>query len=144
MFLKFFLLHAEFFVKISDRYSGARSFIVHISDLNEHRFYHNFACENPNCKYNLGIESTIHYVLHCHLYRAHRSILRDEFSDIVGNDISQLPDDHLCDLLLFGSKAYNEKPSEMVLKCIGGQERRQKIILFIFSFPYFSTNPCYN
>ena len=53
----------------------------------------------------------------CHLYRAHRSILLDEVSDIVGNDISQLPDDHLCDLLLYGSKAYNEKANEMILKC---------------------------
>ena len=36
----------------------------------------------------------------------------DEVSDIVGNDISQLPDDHLCDLLLFGSRAYNEKAND--------------------------------
>ena len=90
---------------------------VHFSDLNEHRFDHNFACESPNCKCNVGVESTIHYFLHCHLYRAHRKILLDEVSDIVGNDISQLPDDHLCDLLLFGSKAYNEKANEMILKC---------------------------
>ena len=81
------------------------------------RFDHNFACESPNCKWNLGIESTIHYFLHCHLYRDQGSILLDEVSDIVGNGISQLPDDHLCDLLLFGSKAYNEKANEMILKC---------------------------
>ena len=90
---------------------------VHFLDLNEHRFDHNFACESPNCKCNVGVESTIHYFLHCHLYRAHWKILLDEVSDIVGNDISQLPDDHLCDLLLFGSKAYNEKANEMILKC---------------------------
>ena len=51
---------------------------AHISDLNEHRFDHNFACESPNCKCNVGVESTIHYFLHCHLYRAHRKILLDE------------------------------------------------------------------
>ena len=48
---------------------------VDFSDLNEHRFDHNFACGSPNCKCNVGVESTIHYFLHCHLYRAHRSIL---------------------------------------------------------------------
>ena len=90
---------------------------VHFSDLNEHRFDHNFACESATCKCNLGVESTIHYFLHCHLYTAHRINLFDEVSDVVGNDITQLPDDHLCDLLLFGSKAYNEKANEMILKC---------------------------
>ena len=99
---------------------------VHFSDLNEHRFDHNFACESPNCKCNVGVESTIHYFLHCHLYRAHRKILLDEVSDIVGNDISQLPDDHLCDLLLFGSKAYNEKANEMILKCTAKFAKRTK------------------
>ena len=40
-----------------------------------------------------------------------------EEGDIVDNDITQLPDDHLCDLLLFGSNAYNERANEMILKC---------------------------
>ena len=43
--------------------------------------------------------------------------LLDEVSVIVGNDITQLPDDHLCDLLLFGGNAYHKIANEMILKC---------------------------
>ena len=46
-----------------------------------------------------------------------RRNLLDKVSDIVDNDITQLPDDHLCHLLLFGSNAYNERANEMILKC---------------------------
>ncbi len=90
---------------------------VHFSNLNEHRFDHNFACKTPMCKCDLGVESTIHYFLHCRQYTLHRRNLLDKISDIVGNDITQLPDDHLSDLFLFGSNAYNEKANEMILKC---------------------------
>ena len=90
---------------------------VHFSDLHEHRFDHNFACESPMCVCDLGVESTIHYFLHCRQYSLHRRNLLDKVSDIVDNDITQLPDDHLCDLLLFGSNAYNERANEMILKC---------------------------
>ena len=69
------------------------------------------------CVCDLGVESTIHYFLHCHQYSLHRRNLLDKVSDIVDNDITQLPDDHLCDLLLFGRNAYNERANEMILKC---------------------------
>ena len=69
------------------------------------------------CICDLGVESTIHYFLHCCHYAPHRRNLLDEVSDIVDNDITQLPDDHLCDLLLFGSSTYNERANEMNLKC---------------------------
>ena len=41
----------------------------------------------------------------------------ERISDIVGNDITQLPGDHLCDLFLFGSNAYNEKANAIIMKC---------------------------
>ena len=69
------------------------------------------------CGCDLGVESTIHYFLHCRQYSLHRRNLLDKVSDIVDNDITQLPDDHLCDLFLFGSNAYNERANEMILKC---------------------------
>ena len=69
------------------------------------------------CVCDLGVESTIHYFLHCRQYSLHRRNLLDKVSDIVDNDITQLPDDHLCDLLLFGSNAYNERANEMILTC---------------------------
>ena len=69
------------------------------------------------CVCDLGVESTIHYFLHCLQYSLHRRNLLDKVSDIVDNDITQLPDDQLSDLLLFGSNAYNERANEMILKC---------------------------
>ena len=69
------------------------------------------------CKCDLGVESTIHYFLHCCQYSLDRMNLLDKISDIVSNDVTQLPGDHLCDLLLFGSKAYNEEANELILKC---------------------------
>ena len=80
---------------------------VHFSDLHEHRFAHNFACESPMYKCNFGVESTIH--LQCCQYSLHRGILLDNVSDIVGNDITQLLDDHLRYLLLFGSMLTTRK-----------------------------------
>jgi len=69
------------------------------------------------CICDLGVESTIHYFLHCCQYALHRRNLLDKVSDIVDNDITQPPDDHLCDLLLFRSSTYNERVNEMILKC---------------------------
>ena len=38
-----------------------------LSHLNEHRFNHNFqSCINPLCSCSLAIESTTHFLLHCH------------------------------------------------------------------------------
>ena len=76
---------------------------VHFSDLNEHRFHHNFACESPICNCKEGVESTTHFLLHCPLHLVHRNNLLGEISDILNNDVTQLPGDHLCNLLLFGS-----------------------------------------
>ena len=72
---------------------------VHFSDLHEHRFDDNFACESPMCICDSGIESTTHNFLHCHQYSFHRRNLLDKVSVIVGNDITQLPDDQV----LFGN-----------------------------------------
>ena len=74
---------------------------VHFSELNEHRFHHKFFFERPLCSCKEGIEYTVHFFLHCPLYLDHRIDLLGEVSDIIKNDVTQLPDDHLCDLLLF-------------------------------------------
>ena len=40
-----------------------------LSHLNEHRFNHSFQnCINPLCSCSLKIESTSHFLLHCHHY----------------------------------------------------------------------------
>ena len=38
-------------------------------------------------------------------------------SDIVGNDIAELPDEYLCNLFIFVRNAYNEKVNEMIMAC---------------------------
>ena len=87
----------------------------HFSGLNEHRFQHNFSYESPLHNRKEGIESTVHLFLHCPLYQVHRHSLLGEVSDVLNNDVTQLPGDHLCDLLLFGSQSFNEITKRMIL-----------------------------
>ena len=42
-------------------------------------------------------------------------MLDGEVSDILNNDVMQLPDDHLCNLLLFGSLKFNKIANRMIL-----------------------------
>ena len=88
---------------------------VHLSDLNEHNFRHNFACASPICSFYEGIESTTHFLLHCPLHLVHRNCLLGEVSDILHNDVTQLPEDHLCNLLLLGSLKFNKIANRMIL-----------------------------
>ena len=88
---------------------------VHFSDLNEHRFRHNFACVNPICSCKEGVESTTHFILHCPLHLVHRNSLLGEVSGILNTDVTQLPDDQLCNLLLFGSLKFNKIANIMIL-----------------------------
>ena len=89
---------------------------VKFSELNEHRFQNNFLCESPLCSCKEEIETTFHFFLHCLLYLAHRNNLLGELSKILNNDVRQLPDYHLCDLLLFGSPSYNEIANKIILE----------------------------
>ena len=86
------------------------------SELNEHRFHHNFLCVSPLCNCKKEIETTVHFFLHCPLYLVQRNNLLGELSNIIKNDVRQLPDDHLCDLVLFGSPSYNEIANKMILE----------------------------
>ena len=103
--------------EITNRHHSAliTRFRVHFSDLNEHRFRHNFACVNPICSCKEGVESTTHFFLHCPLHLVHRNSLLGEVSGILNNDVTQLPDDQLCNLLLFGSLKFNKMANIMIL-----------------------------
>ena len=42
---------------------------LHFSDLNEHKFRHNFRTTvDPMCSCGIEPETTLHYLLHCNLY----------------------------------------------------------------------------
>ena len=104
--------------QVDDRYGLKRltQLRVDFSDLREHRFSHNFNCPSPICKCGLDEETTEHYFLRCHLHSRHRILLLRSLSDIVKNDISVLPSHHLCEILLYGSKVYNDVSNMLILQ----------------------------
>ena len=80
---------------------------VDFRDLRDHRFNHHFNCINPICACGLEIESTEHFLLRCHRFALPRTVLMGSISDVINPGVLQLPDDHLTQILLFGSKVYN-------------------------------------
>ena len=80
---------------------------VNFSDLRDHRFNHNFNCENPICSCGIEDETSLHFFLRCPHFTTHRSILISKISDIIGSDVSVLPDEHLYSIIVYGSNVYN-------------------------------------
>ena len=79
-----------------------------LSHLNEHRFNHNFQnCINPLCSCSLKIESTSHFLLHCHHYTKIRVTLLNSIAEIIGNTFN-INDECLINLLLVGSQKCTE------------------------------------
>ena len=72
--------------------------------------------KSPLCSCKEETKTTVHFFLHCPLYLVHRNNLLGELSNILNNDVRQLPDDHLCDLLLIGTPSYNEIANKMILE----------------------------
>ena len=69
---------------------------VTFSDLRDHRFNHNFNCENPLCSCGMEDESSEHFFLHCPLYLAQRFTLLNKISAIISSDVTVFPDEHVC------------------------------------------------
>ena len=68
---------------------------IRFSDLREHRFKHNFNCENPICFCGIEDETPVHYFLCCPRYNVLRVTYLGKISDIIGNDVTVLPREHL-------------------------------------------------
>ena len=87
-----------------------------LSHLNEHRLRHNFQdCLNPLCSFSLEVESNIHFFLHCqHFIQSHQTLL-DSLKKIV-SDISNLTDDLLVNLILYGSQTCNFEENSTIMK----------------------------
>ena len=87
-----------------------------LSHLNEYQFRHNFQdCLNPLCSCSLEVESNIHFFLHCQHFIQSRQTLLDSVKKIV-NDISNLTDDVLVNLLLYGSQTFNFEENSTIIK----------------------------
>ena len=89
---------------------------VEFSDLRSHRFHHNFNSIDPRCRCLLEDESNSHFFLRCPHYLHLRQNFLGDISTIIGSDISVLPDDHLTDILLYGSNVYNDVTNNLILK----------------------------
>ena len=88
---------------------------VDFSDLRDHRFNHRFNCPSPKCTCGIEDETTSHFLLCCPRFTNIRPLYLSKISQITNSDVSILPVDHLTDLLLYGSKAFNAITNELIL-----------------------------
>ena len=89
---------------------------VGLSPLRAHKFRHNFR-DTPNdlCVCQSGIESTIHFLLHCPIYDDHREVLMNIVQPIV-HGLSNISNDKIMsNILLYGSKALNPIQNKEIL-----------------------------
>ena len=118
---------------------------VDFSDLRDHRFNHNFNCPSPTCSCGIEDETTSHFLLCCPRYNTPRQAYLSKISEITNSDVSILPKDHLTDLLLYGSKAYNTITNELILTetilFIYRSERFKHLEAFSWIFSYL--NACH-
>ena len=88
---------------------------VEFSDLRSHRFNHNFNCVSPVCICNIEEEDNSHYFLRCPCFNHSRINLFSNISKVIGSDISILPSEHLCNIILYGSNIYNDITNKLIL-----------------------------
>ena len=113
---------------------------VNLSHLREHKFRHNFLDTlNPLCSCNLEIESTTHYLLRCSFFTPIRKTLLDNIVDLIGT-ISNLSDDKLVNLLLYGHDSYSINTNASTVEAlISGHHREFDLVSANWSCPPFGT-----
>ena len=75
---------------------------VGFSHLKEHKFRHNFQDSiDPMCNCGSGIETTVHFLLHCPNYNPQRQTLFDKIATIDDNIVKE-NEDIFVNVLLFG------------------------------------------
>ena len=85
----------------------ARLRLDELSNLNKHRFNHNFEnCLNLLCTCSLEGESTTHFFLHCHHFNAIRITLNNSLKAIA-KDILKLSGSSLTKVILYGDSKYS-------------------------------------
>ena len=90
---------------------------TNLSHLREHKFHHKFK-DTPSsvCRCNVENETTKHYLLRCSFYIDLRKTLLVNIDIIVGT-MSNLPDDDLVHLLLYGNNTLSIDDNSAVLRC---------------------------
>ena len=88
---------------------------VGLRHLNENKFHNNFqSCINPLCSCSLEIESTTHFLLHCHHFSNICSTLLNSINKVLGS-ISNLDDYTLVKILLFGDQNYIQEENSYII-----------------------------
>ena len=74
-----------------------------LSNLNAHKFHHNFECISPLCNCGMANEDSEHYVIHCPRSNQSQRGLFDTVAGVLGSDFASLNSTAFCNLLLYGS-----------------------------------------
>ena len=88
---------------------------VDFSDLRDHRFDHKFNCVSPVCSCGIEDETPSHFLLCCPRFNTLRNTYLGKISQILNFNVTTLPNDHLTQILLYGSKAYNDITNNLIL-----------------------------
>ena len=103
--------------------------------LNEHRFNHNFqSCINPLCNCSIPVESTTHFLLHCHHFPNIYSTLLNSINEDLGSitNLSDLSDSDFIKLLLFGDQNYTQVEINATIKYLVDSERFNGQLLLLY------------
>ena len=105
----FFTLHGSgsIYLPLFNHYIHEWLLRLSLTHLNQDEFNYNFqSLINPPCSCSLAIESTKHFLLHCHHYSNICSTLLNSINEFLGRNtnISELSDCTLIKTLLFGNQ----------------------------------------
>ena len=89
---------------------------VQFSDLNGHKFHHNFECLRPICNCGMASEDNEHYLLHCPSFNQWREDLFGTVTEVSGIDTANLDSETLCNLLLYGSSNMNMIENRIIIE----------------------------
>ena len=88
---------------------------IGFSHLKEHKFKHNFQDSiDPMCSCSSGIETTIHFFLHCANFNIQRQTLFDKIVTIDANILTE-NEDSIVNTLLFGKPSYENSFNKAML-----------------------------
>ena len=88
---------------------------VGFSHLKENKFRHNFQDSiDPMCNCGSGIETTIHFFLHCANFNTQRQTLFDKTATIDTNILTE-NDDSIISVLLFGKQNCEKSCNKLII-----------------------------
>ena len=116
----FFTLHGSgsIYILLFNHYIHEWLLRLSLTHLNQGEFNYNFqSLINPSCSCSLAIESTKHFLLHCHHYSNICSTLLNSINEFLGRNtnISELSDCTLIKTLLIGNQTYTQVENACIM-----------------------------